>query len=203
MPCGFHLLLQICSPPFYTMLCAPGGQPAWTGSKDPPPLACCCLLPMGSTSRRSDGRRTVKGVFIFAALSLWGCPEQAAALSPIRWLSPLVSITTHSLSPLWRSLRCFTISYFPLLLPHTFINGPCIELLTSPKLSVLSVCWSAPNLSDSTPEALGTSQEWVPRFRHRSRKGTLQLELKLEWRPRTRKMEPSMVCSMALWSSGR
>ena len=33
---------------------APGSWPAWTGSKDPLSLFCGCLLPTGSTSRRSE-----------------------------------------------------------------------------------------------------------------------------------------------------
>lgn len=83
MPRGFHLLLQICVPPFLTVLCAPGGQPVWTGSKEiltPQRAVDFCQWESPVGDQRVEGRRG--RVIAPQNPSLGGCPELAASLNP-------------------------------------------------------------------------------------------------------------------------
>ena len=124
---GFHLLLQICSPSFYTMLYAPRSPPTWAESKAHLPLACHWLLPMGSTSKKSEDGRRVGWERLSPAPSLWDWG----------WPFPLVPITTPSFSPSDLAPGASLFLVFSLCLPHTLANGACIECLTLPSWSVL------------------------------------------------------------------
>lgn len=100
-------------------------------------------LPMGSTSRAPEGGRRVK----------WGClfPQLPPCELALSWLQPSISHKmTFPRVPLLPALSdpvpgASLFLMFSLCLSHSFVNGPCVGLLTLPSLNVPSVSLWAPD----------------------------------------------------------